>query len=161
MIKRILLMAVAVAVIFAVSCGGRSDAELKSAAESALKGDPAMENVTVEVTDAVATLSGEVADDAARANASELARVEGMKSVLNNITVAAAPPPIESADDDVLKRKVEEALKARNCDDVSVAVSEGVVTLSGNVTREQFAVCIMSAQETKPKRVENKLDIKE
>ncbi len=46
--------------------------------------------ITVEVKDGVATLTGEVTDDAAKAKAEEVAKEEkGVKSVVNNLTVAA------------------------------------------------------------------------
>ena len=158
MIKRTTFAAFLFAAATLAACGGRSDADLKTEAESALKGDPATANVIVEVNDAVATVTGEVADDAAKAKAAELAKVEGIRSVLNNITVAAAPPPLASADDSTLKTKVEEALKAQGCGTVTVTVDSGTVTLSGKVTQEQFPVCIMSAQQSK-RKVVNKLEI--
>lgn len=156
---RIWILGVALVAFFAAACGGPTDAELKTKAEEALKGDPATSSVAVEVKDGAATISGEVKDDAAKAKAAELAKVEGVSSVTNDVVVAAAPPPIASADDPTLKTKAEEALKAKNCGDISVEVSEGKVTLRGTVTREKLPECMMAVQETKPKSVENQLQV--
>lgn len=158
MITRTRFAAFLLAAMALAACGGRSDADLTSEAETALKSDPSTANVTVEVKDAVATITGEVADDAAKAKAADLAKVEGIKSVLNNINVAAAPPPLASADDETLRTKVEQALKAQGCGGVIVEVDAGTVTLSGKVTQEKLAVCIMSAQQSK-RKVVNKLEI--
>jgi hyperosmotically inducible protein len=155
---RFWVVAVVMAALFAAACGGKSDADLKSAAETALKADPSTSAVTVEVADGVATLSGTVADEAAKTKAGETAMVEGVKSVTNNVTVAQ-PPPAASADDPTMKIKVEEALKAKNCGNIDIEVKEGVVTLRGSIEQAKLAQCIMAAQETKPKKVDNQLKV--
>ena len=76
--------------LFLGACGGKSDADLQTAADKAVKGDTTTSTVTVAVKDGVATITGEVADDAAKAKAEQLAKVEGVKSVTNEVTV---PPP--------------------------------------------------------------------
>lgn len=155
--KRKLFITAILTSLVAAACGGVSDEELKTRAEQALRTDPTTENVKVEVKDSVATVSGEVKDDAARAKAAELAKVEGVTAVVNNVTVIPAAPPLASADDETLKTKVSEALKESACGDVEVEVSEGVVTLKGTVTQEKFAGCVMAANQAKPKKVENLL----
>lgn len=65
------------------------DDELKEKVEGAVS---AISGITVEVKNAVVTLSGEVADEAAKASAeSAAAGVKGVKSVVNNLTVR---PPV-------------------------------------------------------------------
>ncbi|QQS39753.1 MAG: BON domain-containing protein [Acidobacteriota bacterium] len=135
----------------ASACGTVSDAELKTRAQNALMADSATENVTVDVKDGVATISGEVTDDAAKAKAAELAKVEGVSSVTNDVVVAAAPPPLASADDATLKTKVEQALKEQGCDGVQVEVSEGKLTIKGTVSQARYPVCIMAVQVAKPR----------
>lgn len=156
--SRVSIVLVTVAVLFAAACGGKSDADLKSAAETALKGDPATSSVTVEVTEGVATISGEVADDAAKAKAETAAKVEGVKSVTNNVTVAP-PPPMASAEDPEMKTKVVDALKAKGCGDIDVEVKDGTATLRGNIKQAKLAECMMAVQETKPKNVVNQLKV--
>jgi len=157
--KKIRALLLTAAALFAVACGGPSDEDLRTQAQAALKEDAATSKVAVDVKDGVATISGEVADDAAKAKAAELAKVEGVKDVTNDITVAAPPPPIASADDSTMQTRVEEALKAKSCTGVTVEVQEGVVTLSGRVTQVKFAECMMAAEESKPEKVNNQLTV--
>lgn len=73
-----------------------SDIQAKINGESALNG----QNIQVAVNDGIATLSGAAGDDASRALAgNDAGSVPGVKTVVNNLTVApaqaamAAPPP--------------------------------------------------------------------
>jgi osmotically-inducible protein OsmY len=155
-IKFLTVLSLAVVLLLG-ACGGKSDADLKTASETALKGEATTSGVTVDVKDGVATISGEVADEAAKTKAAELAKVDGVKSVTNNVTVKVAPPPpAASAEDGPLKTKVEEALKKKKgCETASVEVKDGVATLRGEVAK--MAECVMAANEAKPKKVENQL----
>ncbi len=66
------------------------DDELKEKVEEALSG---ISGISVEVKGAVVTLSGEVADDATKSDAeSKAAKVKGVKSVTNNLTVKPPAP---------------------------------------------------------------------
>lgn len=66
------------------------DEELKEKVEEALSG---VSGVSVEVKGAVVTLSGEVADEATKIDAeSKAAKVKGVKSVTNNLTVRPPAP---------------------------------------------------------------------
>ncbi len=140
------------------ACGGKSDAELQTAAETALKGDPTTAGVSVAVKDGEATLTGVVASDDAKTKAETLAKVDGMKSVKNDVTVPPPPPPpMASGDDSAVKTKVEDALKAKGCDGATVEVKEGVATLRGTVASAKFGECVRVAQEAGAKKVENQL----
>lgn len=154
-IKFLTVLSLAVVLLLG-ACGGKSDAELKTASEAALKGETTTSGVTVEVKDGVATISGEVADEAAQTKAAELAKVEGIKSVTNNVTVKKAEP-VASAEDGPLKTKVEDSLKKKGCANVTVEVKDGVATLTGEVDKGKLGECVMAANEAKPKKVENKL----
>lgn len=155
-IKFLTVLSLAVVLLLG-ACGGKSDAELQAAADKAVKADSDLSGVTVSVKDGVATVTGEVKDDAAKAKAATVAKVEGVKSVTNNVTVKAAPPPpTASAEDGPLKTKVEEALKKKKgCETATVEVKDGVATLRGEVAK--MAECVMAANEAKPKKVENQL----
>lgn len=65
----------------------------KSVAENVTKSlndDPATTGLTVSVTDGVATISGEVLNEEAKAKAGRIAEgVKGVKSINNNVTVDA------------------------------------------------------------------------
>lgn len=154
-IKFLTITAVISALLLA-GCWGKSDADLAKDAGDKLKANSATSGVTVEVKDGVATIKGEVADDAAKAAAATSAKVEGITSVVNEVTVKA-PPPAASADDPELKTKVEEALKKKGCDGATVEVKDGVATLRGTVGKGKLGECVMAANEAKPKKVENQL----
>ena len=118
--------------------------------------------IMVEVKDGVATLTGEVADDAAKAKAEELAKGEkGVKSVVNNITVATpvvvAPAPVIAVDD-VLTKAVADATK--DFPTVKTEVKDGIVWLSGEIKKADLPKLMMVLNSLKPKKIENKLTIK-
>lgn len=147
------------AAMFLGACGGASDADMQSAADKALKGNEATSSVTVTVKDGVATIEGEVKDDAAKAAAETAAKVEGVTSVTNNVKVAAPPPaPVASGDDGEVKTKIEEAFKKAGCDGATVEVKDGEATISGKVKADKFAECVQAAQTQKPKKLVNKLE---
>jgi len=145
-----------ISALLLAGCWGKSDADLAKSASDAVKADATTSGVTVEVKDGVATIKGEVADDAAKAKAETLAKVEGIKSVKNEVTVKA-PAPAASAADPELKTKVEEALKKKGCDGATVEVADGVATLRGSVAKGKMGECVMAANEAKPRKVENQL----
>lgn len=145
-------------VLFLVACGGKSDADMQTAASTALNGDTTTSGVTAVINEGVATISGEVADEAAKAKAETLAKVEGVTSVVNNVTVKETmPPPMAEGNDPMVKTKVEEALMKKGCDGATVEVKDGVATLRGTVATAKFGECVMAAQEAGAKRVENEL----
>ena len=155
-IKLLTVLCLAVVLLLG-ACGGASDADMKAAADKALKGEPTTSGLTVDVKDGVATITGEAKDDAAKAKAAELAKVEGVKSVTNNATVKKAAP-VASADDGPMKTKIEEALKKKKgCETAEVEVKDGVATLRGEVAKGKLGECVMAVNETKPKKLENQL----
>ncbi len=112
------LLAVAIsATIGFVSCKPK-DADIKAEIEKALKADPMMANSSVEVTDGVATITGECKDDACKAMCEKtVAGVKGVKSVVNNCTVTPPPPPtpepasVTTVLDAATQQKVKDGLK--------------------------------------------------
>lgn len=121
--------------------------------------------VTADVKDGVVTLNGEVADDAAKITAEESAKsVSGVKSVNNNVMVQAPvppPPPPAAAlsPDDLLKNTLDSAYKAGGYSEVTVAVSNGEVTLEGNAKKADVKKIVTIAEEAKPAKVNNKLTV--
>ncbi|WP_153800531.1 BON domain-containing protein [Foetidibacter luteolus] len=145
-------------VSFLTSCkSGPKDTDLTATLQQKLSTIP---GVSVAVKDGVATLSGEVKDEAAKATAeSEAKAVEGVKSVVNSLTVAPPPPPpVVISPDDALIKSVTDAIK--DFSGVKADVKEGVVTLTGEIKRTSLPKLIMAVQALKPKKVENKLTIK-
>jgi len=122
-------------------------------------------SVQVTVHEGVATIVGTCDDDAFKKNIERSVKaVKGVKSVINNcqIPVAneepAAAAVVINPDND-LDKSVGKVVKAY--DGVSATVVGGVVTLSGEIKRSQLAPLMQSVQELKPKKVDNKLTIKD
>jgi osmotically-inducible protein OsmY len=147
-----------------VSCGPK-DADVQSAAATALAGDPTTSALQVSVKDGVATISGECKDDACKVSSENAVKgVKGVKQVVNNVTVAPPPPPLPPAApvgitaDDSLMQKVTDAVKDNP--GVTFTVKDGVVTLNGEIKRADLPKLMQKVQSTRPKKVESKLTVK-
>lgn len=120
--------------------------------------------IQVLVQDGVATITGICNDEAFKQNTENIVKgVKGVKSVVNNCEIPAPQAePVAAAvivnSDSTLDKSVSDVVKAY--DGVSATVAGGVVTLSGEIKRNQLQPLMQSVQELKPKKVENKLTIK-
>ena len=143
-----------------ISCKSKTtDADVKTAVDLAMSSNPNLSGTNVTVDDGVVTLSGEVKDETARSSAETAAKdVKGVKSVVNNLTVAPPPATVEIAADDPLKVSVDNALKAYA--GVTATINDGVVTLNGEIKRADLQKLMMALNSLKPKKIENKLTIK-
>lgn len=156
-IKFLTLITIA-AVAFLAACG-KSDADLTKAVSDKLAAD-GVTGITATVNGGVATLAGQVTDITIKNKAEASAKlVEGIKSVTNNVTVKAPEPPPVSPDQ-TIKGTVDENIKKTGVTGITVTVADGVVTLTGDVTKDNLAKVIQAANESKPKKVENKLTVK-
>jgi hyperosmotically inducible protein len=160
MMKIFMALAISAAIGF-TGCKPK-DADIKAAIETKMKADPDMSKTTVEVKDGVATISGECKDEACKVKCEkEVASVKGVKSVVNNCTVAAAPvvftPPVITPDDP-LTQAVTDATK--DFAGVVASVKDGVITLTGEIKRDALPKLMMSLNSLKPKKIDNQLTIK-
>ena len=134
------------------------DADIQKNVATALGAYP---GVQVTVTDGVATLSGEVADEATRAAAEAAAKgVKGVKSVTSNLTVTPPPAPVVINPDTTLQETANSAISALSLPKVQAAVQDGVITLTGEIKKSELQGLMMKLNELKPKKIENKLTIK-
>ena len=131
--KVTLAAAIALSVAFA-SCKAK-DADIQKAVQA-----KEASTVTVAVADGVATLSGEVADEAAKTAAYDIAvKEKGVKSVVNNLTVTppvvVTPPPasVTTTLDAAVQQKVNDGLK--DIKGVTVTFTADKAVLSGEVTK--------------------------
>src|ERR1041385_3811494 len=115
--KHLSLMVVILSFIipgFLVSSCKEKDSKIQAAVESSLKSS-GMPEISASVKDGVATLTGECKTDADKAAVeSMIAKVKGVKQVVNNCTVApppAAAAPVVIAADDPLTKGVNDAVK--------------------------------------------------
>jgi len=148
-------LVVVVGLVFALSsCGSKTkDADIKVAAENVLAADPACSGLHVTINDGVATITGEVKDEATKTMAQKaIADVKGVKSVENNATVAPPPPPpvVPSATETeaaALTKAVNDAIK--DYPGVVATVNNQVLTLTGEVKKADLQKLMMSLNSLK------------
>jgi osmotically-inducible protein OsmY len=119
-------------------------------------------NITVEVQEGVVTMKGEVADETTKTAAiNAVKHIEGVKRIENHITVkAGGSKPIEmSAQDKRLKASIDSTLALNKISGVDITVSNGEVTLSGQVTRSQEIAIMKIAGDAHPARLKNFLTV--
>ncbi len=133
-----LLMAVMVsATMLFVSCKPK-DADIKAAVETALKADPMMSGTTVDVKDGVVTIGGICKDDACKAMCEKtVLAVKGVKSAVNNCTVAPPPPPPPASITTMLDAATQQIVKdgLKDIKGVAVEFAGDIAVLSGEVTK--------------------------
>jgi hypothetical protein len=138
-----------------------NDSKLQQAVNEKLTTTP---GVSATVKDGVVTLSGQVADETAKQTAEDAAKnVKGVKSVVNDINVVAplspSPPPVAINPDDVLKKTLDSSFSAAGYTGVTVTVSNGEVTLDGTAKKADLRKIMQTAQEARPKKVNNNLKV--
>jgi osmotically-inducible protein OsmY len=143
-----------------VACGPK-DADIQKDINEKLRDKP---GVHVDVQEGVATISGICRDDAFKQNIESTVKgIKGVKSVINNCDIQApneepAAAAVIISSDSELEKSVSDVVKAY--DGVSATVVGGVVTLSGEIKRNELQPLMQSLQELKPKKIDNKLTIK-
>ncbi|NEU07831.1 BON domain-containing protein [Flavihumibacter sp. R14] len=133
-----------------------SDSKIQEAAQAKTTAiDP---GVTVAVNEGVATLTGQVDDQTTQdALANAVKDVKGVKSVVNNTTVAS--PDVQVNPDDQIRAAIEENFLEAGVRGVDFTVASGVVTLTGEVSRNDLTKVMQAANEAKPKKINNQLKI--
>jgi len=143
------------------SCGVK-DSTIKENVDAALKANADLAGVNADVSKGVVTLSGQCKDEMSKTAAeSAIAKIEGVKQVVNNCTVAPPPPPpapVVIAADDPLTKGVTDATK--DYPTVKASVNDGVITLTGEIKRPELKKLMESLHSLKPKKIDNKLTIK-
>jgi hyperosmotically inducible periplasmic protein len=138
-ITKITMAAALMLAVAFTSCKPK-DADVKASIETALKADPMAATTTVDVKDGVATISGVCKDEACKAGCEKLvAGVKGVKSVVNNCTVAPPPPPppasMTTTLDAATQQKVKDGLK-----DMTTLVLQGFsgkgAIINGEISKE-------------------------
>lgn len=131
----------------------KKDAEAKAKIEALLPG------ITADVKDGVASLSGELSDESAKASAEETAKgVAGVKSVVNNTTVPPPMPPVVINPDEELTTAAQSAIQMYP--GVTASVTDGVITLTGEISKADWMKLKPALDALHPKKVENQLVVK-
>lgn len=135
-VSKLFMAVIVMATVGFVSCKPK-DADIKASVDKVLQANPAMSAVTADVKDAVVTLVGTTADDAAKTQAgTEVKNVKGVKEVINSISVPA-PPPAPASVTTVLNETTQQQVKdgLKDIPGVTVTFSEDKAIISGAVTR--------------------------
>lgn len=153
---RLTFLALLLAMVSFYSCKEKNrDGEIQTAFNNMTSTDPNLAGVSASVADGVVTLTGTCASEACRTNAEKSVKeIEGVKKVVNNITVAE----VTITPDDQLRSGVNTVVSKYK--DVQASISDGVITLRGQVTRDELTQLMMDLNALRPKRIENQLIIK-
>ena len=150
----LLIAAFAAAISFNACKKKAKDADIKAAIETALKADPMAANTMVTVDKGIATITGQCKDDMCKASCEKMvAAVKGVKSVVNNCTVMPAMEPPVIVADDPLTKSVADAIK--DFPGVMATVKDGIITLTGEISRDKLQKLMMGLQALHPKKVES------
>lgn len=141
--------------LICAGCNRVSDAEIQKAAENAIA-NAGITGISVVVNGGVATVSGEVPDDAARKRVLMLTQNAGSDSVVDKLTIKPLSPARFETDPE-LKKRIEDALKTAGCDGADVSSNEKSIFLVGKVAEEKYAECIRVANRAAGEKVENYL----
>jgi hyperosmotically inducible protein len=158
--------ATAFIIISLSSCkSGPKDADLEKAInEKATAIGADATGLTASVKDGVATLTGVYKDDATKsAFDAAVTAVPGVKSVVDNGTVAPPPPPpvaapVVVAGDDILTKGVTDATK--DFPGVKASVKDSVITLTGEIKKASLPKLMMTLHTLKAKKIDNQLTTK-
>lgn len=133
----------------ATSCKKKvKDADIQAAIETVLKADAGMSNAMVTVTDGVATITGECKDEACKTKCeTAIKAIEGVKSVINNCTIAPPPAAVVPPVTDQLAQAVTDALK--DFPGVKSELKDGVLTLTGEVAKSSLQKMMMGLNALK------------
>lgn len=157
MINKLMATIMVFAIVATAFTGCKSkpkDADLKAAIETSLQAKPAASGTSVSVDKGVATLSGQVADEASKEDIGKTASgIAGVKSVINNLSVTPATAPVTITMDEPLAAAVKDATK--DFPTVTTAISDGVITLKGEIQKADLQKLMMALQALKPKKVDN------
>lgn len=158
--KSLIALLFFVSTVLFTSCKSeQSDAEIKADIDKKAANNVEMSKINASVANGVVTLTGECKDEECRKEcAEEVKEIKGVKSVVNNLQIASAAPSVQVSGDDQLRSGVNNVLKSYST--VQADVNDGVVTLRGEIKRNDLQSLLIAVNELKPRKVDNQLAIK-
>lgn len=157
-ITKILIAVFLSATVLFFSCKPK-DPEVQAKITEKFASTPECAGASATVTDGVATLTGEVKDDACKNIAATTAEgIKGVKSVVNNLTVTPPPPPPVVNPDSALIQGVTDATK--DFPTVKASVNNGEITLTGSIKRADLTKLMQTLNTLHPTKINNQLTIK-
>jgi len=149
--------------IFLIGCKP-SDEKITAAVKTSLSTNVSLSQVTSSVKDGFVTLTGEVETEEQKALAeSSLAGIKGVKGISNGITIKLKGPSSEELQkgaDDAMLSKVNANFTTYKVEGITATVSGGIVTLTGEIKRENLQNAMKAAMESGASKVENQMTIK-
>ncbi|MEO6948610.1 MAG: BON domain-containing protein [Ginsengibacter sp.] len=153
-----------IAVIFSASillfsCKPK-DASIQTSVNANLAASPECNGATATVEDGIATLTGEVKDDACKSLAATKAvEVKGVKSVVNNLTTSMSGAVTDATmnSGNELAQGVTDA--TNDFPTVKTSVNNGEITLTGSIKRSDLKTLMQSLNSLHPTKINNKLTI--
>ncbi|MDE3248731.1 MAG: BON domain-containing protein [Bacteroidota bacterium] len=137
---RLVLATAAVAMVAFSACKGKDESIQKALTEKVTAASATAADLSATVKDGVVTINGQFKDDAAKAAfESSVKSLDGVKSVVDNSTVAAPPPPpapVEVATTDALTKGATDAIK--DFPGVKAEVKDSIIFLSGEIKRSSL-----------------------
>ncbi|MDR2475451.1 MAG: BON domain-containing protein [Bacteroidales bacterium] len=155
---KVLLCGIVLSAAVVFSSCGKSDEQIQKEVVTALSAVSSA--VSSEVKKGEVTLSGVVESDAVKAEVEKsVSALKDVKSVVNNIEVKLPAPVI--APDDALKALIHAAISSAGDEfkEVIIDVKDSTVTLTGNIKKAHLQKILQVANDTKPKKVINSLNI--
>lgn len=152
-LSKVMLGLILAATVSFVSCKPK-DSDIKAAVDKVLTANPDFAKATVDVVDGVATISGEVKDDATKtAIEAAVKAVKGVKSFVNNTTLPPPPPaPVVITQDDPLTQGVKDAIK--DIPGITATVDSGVVKVAGTISKDKWTMLRKALDALNPKKVD-------
>jgi osmotically-inducible protein OsmY len=149
-IKKIIGSIAVVFTLFVVSCQPKDSEINVHVTENIQSATP---GVNADVKDGVATLNGQVKDEASRRAAEDAAKkTKGVKSVVNNITIELPPAPtVTISVDEALQQGVTDVIK--DFPGVTVSVKEGEFIVDGELASEKWKRLKMALDGLNPRKV--------
>lgn len=163
--KKVFYLSLALASMLAMNSCKPSDEKITEAVTKEASADASLATVSYSVKEGVVTLSGEVENEEIKKAAEEKFKaVEGVKSVVNNLTVKPVvvlptPEEIKKQADDALTVLVSNALSGTGVTGITATVQDSVVSLTGDVKKADLKKVMEAAMSVTPKKVDNKLNI--
>ena len=139
------------------SCSPK-DSDVQAKITEKFAATPELAGASASVDKGVATITGELANEAARTEAENAAKdVKGVKSVVNNTTVMAPPSPPPPAAMDITQGVMD---ATKDFPGVTAAVNGGEITLTGTLNRSDLPKLMQSLNSLNPTKINNELTLK-
>jgi hyperosmotically inducible protein len=137
-----------------VACGGaNNDAAIQTKISSITQNTAELQSVSASVSDGVVTLIGNCRTEEDRERAEKaVEKIDDVKDVINNITITNNVTVTSDGD---LRDQVDKVVKKYKR--VQAQVDNGIITVRGNLDKDDLQQMMMDLNGLRPKRIDNQL----